>query len=147
MLEWYAGLSEKHGILSIEDGLDEDDWDGFAEMTSRLGDKIKIVGDDLTVTNTRRIKEAIEKKAVNAVLIKLNQIGTLSETLEAIKMVKQAGWVTIVSHRSGDTLDTFIADLAVGTASEYIKSGSLAREERVCKYNRLMEIEDILNKD
>lgn len=141
VISWYETLIKKYPIISIEDGLAEDDWEGFTEMTDRLGDKIKIVGDDLTVTNIRRIKTASEKKSVNAVLIKLNQIGTLTETIEAIELTKKEGWTPIVSHRSGETDDTFIADLAVGLSCDYIKSGSLAREERVCKYNRLIEIE------
>jgi enolase 1/2/3 len=145
LIGWYKDLVEAHPIIFIEDGLAEDDWDGFKELTAVLGDKIRIVGDDLTVTNTKRIKEAIEKKAINAVLIKLNQIGTLSETIEAIVMTKENGYVTFVSHRSGETTDTFIADLAVGLACDYIKAGSLTRGERVCKYNRLMEIEDEVN--
>ncbi|MFA6432750.1 MAG: phosphopyruvate hydratase [Candidatus Paceibacterota bacterium] len=145
MIGWYGQLIEKYPIISIEDGLSEDDWEGFTAMTAKLGDSLYIVGDDLTVTNIARIKTAVEKKAINSVLIKLNQIGTLSETIEAVMMTKQAGWIPFVSHRSGETTDTFIADLAVGLSCECIKSGSLAREERVCKYNRLMEIEDTLS--
>ena len=135
---------KKHPIIFIEDGLAEDDWEGFAKMTEKLGDKIKIIGDDLTVTNVKRIQIASEKKAVNSVIIKLNQIGTLSETIEAIILTKKQGWVPFISHRSGETTDTFIADLAVGLSCEYIKAGSLARGERICKYDRLMEIESIL---
>ena len=146
MISWYQDLIAKYPIVSIEDGLTEDDWDGFAALNAALGGQIKIVGDDLTVTNIERIKMAVEKKAVNSVLIKLNQIGTLTETISAILMTKAQGWSPFVSHRSGETTDTFIADLAVGLACDYIKSGSLARGERVCKYNRLLEIEDILNK-
>ncbi len=146
MIDWYEKLVSKYPIIFIEDGLAQDDWEGFAELNKRLGNKIKIVGDDLTVTNVERIKMAIEKKAVNSVLIKLNQIGTLTETLEAIKLTKEQGWIPFISHRSGETEDTFIADLAVGTTCEYIKAGSLIRGERVVKYNRLMEIENILNK-
>ncbi|MEK9181531.1 MAG: phosphopyruvate hydratase [Patescibacteria group bacterium] len=144
MIDWYIELAKKHPIIFIEDGLAEDDWEGFTEMTKKLGDKIKIVGDDLTVTNVKRIQIAIEKKAINSVLIKLNQIGTLSETIESIQLTKKQGWVPFVSHRSGETTDTFIADLAVGLSCEYFKSGSLERGERVCKYDRLMEIENIL---
>ncbi|MEK7219411.1 MAG: phosphopyruvate hydratase, partial [Patescibacteria group bacterium] len=147
MIEWYQKLVEEFPIIYIEDGLAEDDWDGFTEMNQRLGEKIKIIGDDLTVTNIKRIKTAVEKKAVNSVLIKLNQIGTLTETIEAINLTKEQGWIPFISHRSGETEDTFIADLAVGTSSEYIKAGSLIRGERVAKYNRLMEIENILNKN
>jgi enolase len=143
LINWYKELVDIHPIISIEDGLAEDDWDGFAEMTKILGNKIKIVGDDLTVTNIKRIQMAKEKKAINAVLIKLNQIGTLSETIDAIEMTRLEGWSSFVSHRSGETTDTFIADLAVGLSCDFIKSGSLTRGERVCKYNRLMEIEDL----
>lgn len=146
MISWYEQLIKKYPIISIEDGLAEDDWDGFIEMNQRLGNKIKIVGDDLTVTNIKRIKTAIEKKAINSVLIKLNQIGTLTETIEAIKLTKETGWAPFISHRSGETEDTFIADLAAGLTCPYIKAGSLIRGERVAKYNRLMEIENILNK-
>jgi len=144
VIDWYQELVKKHPIIFIEDGLAEDDWEGFAKMTEKLGDKIKIIGDDLTVTNVKRIQIASEKKAVNSVIIKLNQIGTLSETIEAIILTKKQGWVPFISHRSGETTDTFIADLAVGLSCEYIKAGSLARGERICKYDRLMEIENIL---
>jgi enolase len=144
MIDWYKKLVEKYSIVFIEDGLAEDDWQGFTELNKELGDKIKIVGDDLTVTNIKRIKIAIEKKAVNSVLIKLNQIGTLTETIEAIQLTKKQGWVPFISHRSGETGDTFIADLAVGLSCEYIKAGSLVRGERVAKYDRLLEIENIL---
>jgi enolase len=141
MIAWYQGLIEKHPIISIEDALAEDDWSGFAALTQKLGDRIQIVGDDLTVTNRKRIQMAIEQKSINSVLIKLNQIGSLTETIDAIQLTKQQGWVPFVSHRSGETTDTFIADLAVGLSCKYIKSGSLTRGERVCKYNRLLEIE------
>ena len=142
IVDWYENLIEKYPIISIEDGLAEDDFDGFAKLTSKLGDKITIIGDDLTVTNVKRIEMAIEKKAINSVLIKVNQIGTLTETIEAIQLTKKQGWIPFVSHRSGETTDTFIADLAVGLSCPFIKSGSLVRGERVCKYNRLMEIEE-----
>ncbi|KKU66683.1 MAG: Enolase [Parcubacteria group bacterium GW2011_GWA2_47_16] len=145
MVLWYRELVDKHPIIFIEDGLSEDDWEGFVEMTSKLRDRVKIVGDDLTVTNVKRIQTAIDKGAVNSVIIKPNQIGTLSETIEAIQLTKKQTWVPFVSHRSGDTVDTFIADLAVGLSCDFIKSGSLVRGERVCKYNRLMEIEDNIN--
>ena len=144
MIDWYEELIKVYPIIFIEDPLSEDDWDGFTEITRRLGDKIRIVGDDLTVTNVKRIQIAIQKKAANAVLIKLNQIGTLSETIEAIQLTKQQNWIPFISHRSGETEDTFIADLAVGLACEYIKAGSLTKSERVCKYNRLIEIEKML---
>ena len=145
LVDWYETLTKKYPIISIEDGLAEDDFDGFAKLTAKLGDKITIVGDDLTVTNVKRIQMAIEKKAINSVLIKVNQIGTLTETIEAIQLTKKQGWVPFVSHRSGETTDTFIADLAVGLVCPFIKSGSLVRGERVCKYNRLMEIEEKLS--
>jgi enolase len=128
--------------MLIEDGLAEDDWAGFQELNKRLGQQIKIVGDDLLVTNIKRIQKAIDENAVNSVLIKLNQIGTVSETLQAINLTKKEGWSAFVSHRSGETTDTFIADMAVGLGCPMIKSGSLVRGERVCKYNRLMKIEE-----
>jgi enolase len=141
LIDWYEKLVAKYPIMLIEDGLAEDDWQGFSSMTKRLGEKIKVVGDDLLVTNIKRIKEAIKIDAVNSVLIKLNQIGTVSETIDAVNLTKQQGWTPFVSHRSGETTDTFIADLSVGLGCPLIKSGSLVRGERACKYNRLMEIE------
>jgi len=141
LTDWYEKLVAKYPIILIEDGLAEDDWEGFSGMTKRLGEKIKVVGDDLLVTNVNRIKEAIKADAVNSVLIKLNQIGTVSETIDAINLTKKQGWTPFVSHRSGETTDTFIADLSVGLDCPLIKTGSLVRGERVCKYNRLMEIE------
>jgi enolase len=144
LINWYEELITKYPIMLIEDGLAEDDWDGFTLMTKRISDKIKVVGDDLLVTNIKRIEEAVKTNAVNSVLIKLNQIGTVSETIDAINMTKQQGWIPFVSHRSGETTDTFIADLSVGLNCPLIKSGSLVRGERVCKYNRLMEIEEKL---
>ena len=141
MISWYQSLVQKYPIILIEDGLAEDDWDGFTALTGVLGDKVQVVGDDLLVTNIARIKTAIEKKAVNSVLIKLNQIGSLTESIQAIQLTKAQGWAPFVSHRSGETTDTFVADLAVGLSCPFIKSGSLVRGERVCKYNRLMEIE------
>jgi enolase len=146
MVAWYRELVKNHPIISIEDGFAEDDWDGFAMLTKEMGDMVTIVGDDLTVTNSKRIGEAVERQAINSVLIKPNQIGTLTETLEAIKLTNDNGWKPFISHRSGETTDTFIADLAVGLAAPYIKAGSLARGERVCKYNRLTEIEAQLKK-
>ncbi len=144
LIDWYQSLVARYPVMSIEDGLDEEDWQGFATMTERLGKEITIVGDDLLVTNVARIQQAIDTQAVNAVLIKPNQIGTLSETIDAILLAKKQGWAPFVSHRSGETTDTFIADLSVGLACPFIKSGSLVRGERVCKYNRLMEIETSL---
>ena len=145
LISWYEDLFKKHQLISIEDGLSEDDWQGFSELVDVLGDKVKIVGDDLTVTNVDRIKTAFEKKSINSVLIKLNQIGTLTETIKAVSMTKEYGWAPFISHRSGETTDTFIADLSVGLACDFIKAGSPVRGERVCKYNRLMEIENIIN--
>ncbi|MFA5129068.1 MAG: phosphopyruvate hydratase [Patescibacteria group bacterium] len=144
LLAWYKKLLAKYPIVLVEDPFAEDDWGGFMEMTKIFGKKIIIVGDDLLVTNIERIKMAIDKKAVNSVLIKLNQIGSISETIAAIQMTQKQGWAPIVSHRSGETEDSFIADLVVGLGAPYIKTGSLSRSERICKYNRLMWIEDRL---
>jgi len=146
LLAWYKKLLAKYPIVSIEDPFAEDDWVAFAEMTRIFGKKIRIVGDDLLVTNILRIKMAVDRDAVNSVLIKLNQIGSLSETIAAIQMTQKENWSAIVSHRSGETEDSFIADLVVGLGCPYIKTGSLSRSERVCKYNRLMWIEDRLAK-
>jgi len=144
MTDLYKKWTEKYPIVSIEDGLAEDDWTGFKEHTKRLGDKIQIVGDDLYVTNTRFITRGIKEKASNAVLIKLNQIGTVTETIEAIDMCRKAGWGFVISHRSGETEDTFMADFAVAMAGGQIKTGSACRSERIAKYNRLLEIESEL---
>lgn len=141
MVDYYADLCSKYPIISIEDGLAQDDWDGWVSLTKRLGPKIQIVGDDLLVTNPNRIKKAINMEACNALLVKPNQIGTLSETVNAINAAKRAGWNTVISHRSGETDDVTIADLAVGLNLGQIKSGAPARGERVAKYNRLLEIE------
>jgi enolase len=141
MIALYSDWSTRFPIVSIEDGLAEDDWDGFRALTTKLGKTVQIVGDDLYVTNTRFIDRGIREHASNAVLIKLNQIGTVSETLDAIRLCQDAGWNAIISHRSGETEDTFIADLAVATGAGQIKTGSTCRSERTCKYNRLMEIE------
>jgi len=144
MISFWEDWIKRYPIVSIEDGLAEEDWKGWQAMTAKLGDQIQIVGDDLFVTNTERISRGIKEKSANAVLIKLNQIGTLTETLEAIEMAKKAGWRTVVSHRSGETEDTFIADLAVAAGTGQIKTGSLCRSERVCKYNQLLRIEEEL---
>lgn len=144
-VDFYAELVDRYPIISIEDGLAENDWDGWKLMTEKLGDKIQIVGDDLFVTNTKILKEGIEKKIANSILIKVNQIGTLTETLEAIEMAKRAGYTAVVSHRSGETEDTTIADLAVATNAGQIKTGSLCRTDRICKYNQLLRIEDELD--
>ncbi len=142
---FYEGLVDRYPIISIEDGHAENDWDGWKLMTEKLGDKIQIVGDDLFVTNTKILKEGIDKEIANSILIKVNQIGTLTETLEAIEMAKRAGYTTVISHRSGETEDTTIADLAVATNAGQIKTGSLCRTDRVCKYNQLLRIEDELD--
>lgn len=139
--DYLAELAGRYPILSIEDGMHEDDWDGWATLTKKLGEKIQLVGDDLFVTNTSILKEGIEKGVGNSILIKFNQIGSLTETLDAIKMAKDAGYTAVISHRSGETEDTTIADLAVATAAGQIKTGSLCRSDRVAKYNRLLRIE------
>ena len=139
--DYLADLAAGHPIISIEDGLDESDWDGWKLLTDKIGDKIQLVGDDLFVTNTKILKEGIDKGVANSILIKFNQIGSLSETLDAIAMAKAAGYTAVISHRSGETEDTTIADLAVATAAGQIKTGSLCRSDRVAKYNRLLRIE------
>jgi len=144
MIDFYEDWVNRFPIFSIEDGLDENDWKNWKKMTARLGDRLQIVGDDLFVTNTRRIKKGIRENSANAVLIKLNQIGTLTETLDAIEMAHRVGWKAVISHRSGETEDTFIADLSVATGTGQIKTGSLCRSERVCKYNQLLRIEEEL---
>jgi enolase len=144
MVDYYAALADKYPIISIEDGLAEDDWDGFRLMTEKLGDRIQVVGDDLFVTNTERLADGIRRGSANSILIKLNQIGTLSETLDAIEMAKRAGWTAVVSHRSGETEDATIADVAVATNAGQIKSGAPARTDRVAKYNQLLRIEEML---
>jgi enolase len=140
LIAWYERLLAKYPIISLEDGLAEDDWDGFALLNQRWGNRLAIVGDDLLVTNSERIKLAAAKQAVNTVLIKPNQVGTVSEVVAAVRLTKECGWSAFASHRSGETTDTFIADLAVGLGCRFIKAGSLARGERVCKYNRLLDI-------
>jgi len=146
LIAHWQSLVEKYPIYSIEDGLDEEDWEGWQKMTKVLGDKVQLVGDDLFVTNTKRLKKGIELGCGNSILIKLNQIGTLSETLEAIKMAHEAGYTAIVSHRSGETEDTTIADLAVALNTSQIKTGAPSRSERVAKYNQLLRIEEALGK-
>ena len=139
--DYLADLANTDPIISIEDGKDESDWDGWADLTNKIGNKVQLVGDDLFVTNTKILKEGIDKKIANSILIKFNQIGSLSETLDAIKMAQDAGYTAVISHRSGETEDTTIADLAVATAAGQIKTGSLCRSDRVSKYNRLLRIE------
>jgi len=144
LIDFYENLVNKYPIVS-EDGMAENDWDGWKKMTDRLGKRIQIVGDDLFVTNPAILKEGIQKGIANSILIKLNQIGTLTETLDAIEMAKRAGYTTVISHRSGETEDTTLADLAVAVNSGQIKTGSLCRTDRVCKYNQLLRIEDELD--
>jgi enolase len=144
LIDFYENLVNKYPIISIEDGMAENDWDGWKKMTERLGKRIQIVGDDLFVTNPKILKEGIQKGIANSILIKLNQIGTLTETLDAIEMAKRAGYTTVISHRSGETEDTTLADLSVAVNAGQIKTGSLCRTDRVCKYNQLLRIEDEL---
>jgi enolase len=144
LVAWYGELVSKYPIVSIEDGLDEDDWAGWKHMSEKLGDKIQIVGDDLFVTNPERLKKGIKEGVANSILIKLNQIGTLSETLQCIKDAHEAKYTTVISHRSGETEDATIADLAVGTNAGQIKTGSASRTDRICKYNQLLRIEEHL---
>lgn len=144
MIKWYEELINKYPIISIEDGLGEDDWDGWVKLTKAIGDRVQIVGDDLFVTNTERLKKGIELGAGNSILIKLNQIGSLTETLDAIEMAKRAGYTAVVSHRSGETEDATIADVAVATNAGQIKTGSTSRTDRMAKYNQLLRIEEEL---
>ena len=144
MIEFYADLCKKYPIISIEDGLDENDWDGWKKLTSTLSDSVQLVGDDLTVTNPKRLKRAINESSINAILIKLNQIGTVSETLDTIEMARKVGYGAVVSHRSGETEDTTISDLAVATGVGQIKTGSASRTDRIAKYNQLLRIEEQL---
>lgn len=145
LINIYNEWIEKYNVISVEDGLNEDDFSGWAIMNKKIGSRVMTIGDDLLVTNVKRVKMAIEKRACNAVLIKVNQIGSLSETIDCIKLAKKNAMKTVISHRSGETTDDFISDLAVGTGSEYMKSGSLSRGERICKYNRLLKIEEELS--
>ena len=145
LIEYYEGLCNQYPIISIEDGLDENDWSGWQKLNSALGKKIQLVGDDLTVTNPKRLQRAINEKSMNAILIKLNQIGTVSETLETIHLARSAGMASVISHRSGETEDTTIADFAVATGVGQIKTGSLCRTDRIAKYNQLLRIEEKLN--
>lgn len=144
LIDYYEELVNKYPIISIEDGLDEEDWDGWKKLTERIGDRVQLVGDDLFVTNTERLKTGIEKNTANSILIKLNQIGTLTETIQAIEMAKQAGYTAVISHRSGETEDTTIADLAVAMNAGQIKTGAPSRTDRVAKYNQLIRLEEEL---
>ena len=145
LIEYYAGLCSQYPIVSIEDGLDENDWEGWQKLNAALGKKIQLVGDDLTVTNPKRLKRAIDEKSMNAILIKLNQIGTVTEALETIQLARSAGMASVISHRSGETEDTTIADFAVATGVGQIKTGSICRTDRIAKYNQLLRIEEKLN--
>ena len=144
LVAMWKDFADKYPIISLEDGIGENDWDGWQLLNNTIGDRVQLVGDDLYVTNTERIKKGIELKASNSVLIKLNQIGTLTETLDAIQMANRAGWTAVVSHRSGETEDTTIADLVVGMNAGQIKTGAPSRSDRVAKYNQLLRIEDEL---
>ena len=144
MVDYFVGLVKQYPIVSIEDGMDENDWDGFKIMTDKLGDKIQLVGDDLFVTNPKRLQMGIDKGIVNSILIKVNQIGSLSETFETIDLAKRNAYTTVISHRSGETEDTTIADIAVATNAGQIKTGSLSRTDRICKYNQILRIEEEL---
>ena len=142
LINYYDNLIKNYPIISIEDGLDENDWDGWRALTSEIGDKCQLVGDDLFVTSTERLKKGIKSKCGNSILIKLNQIGTVTETINTIALAKQNNFNTIISHRSGETEETFISDFSVGMSSGQIKTGSLCRSERISKYNQLLRIED-----
>jgi enolase len=144
MIAYYTTLISKYPIISLEDGLSEHDWDGFARLTKQLGERIQIMGDDIFVTNTKLLKQGIDQHTANSILIKLNQIGTLTETIEAVRMAQAAGWTAVVSHRSGETEDTTIADFVVAMNMGQIKTGAPAGTERVSKYNQLMRVEEEL---
>ena len=144
MAEYFANLITEYPIISIEDGMDEEDWEGWNELTQRIGGQVQLVGDDLFVTNTQRLQIGIESKTANSILIKVNQIGTLTETLETVDLARRHGYTSVISHRSGDTEDTTIADLAVATNCGQIKTGAPSRSERVAKYNQLIRIEEEL---
>ena len=144
MVDYLSGLTAKFQIISIEDGLAENDWMGWKQLTEKIGDRVQIVGDDLFVTNTEILKKGIDKEIGNSILIKVNQIGTLTETLDAVEMAKRAGYTAVISHRSGETEDTSIADISVAVNAGQIKTGSLCRTDRTAKYNQLLRIEEIL---
>jgi enolase len=144
MASYWAQIAERHPVISIEDGMDEEDWEGWRLLTERLGDTVQLVGDDLFVTSPERLRRGIAERVANSILVKVNQIGTLTETLEAVRVARDAGYTAVISHRSGETEDTTIADLAVGTESGQIKTGAPSRSDRVAKYNRLLRIEEEL---
>ena len=147
MVDFWRGLADRYPIVSIEDGLAEDEWDSWRTLTAELGDRVQLVGDDLFVTNTERLRRGIESGVANSILVKVNQIGTLTETLAAIDMARGAGYTAVMSHRSGETEDTTIADLAVATGCGQIKTGAPSRSDRVAKYNQLLRIEEALGAD
>jgi len=147
MVEFYRDLQKRYPIISIEDGCAENDWDGWKKLTDALGDTTQLVGDDLFVTNTKFLKRGIDTGTANSILVKVNQIGSLTETLDAIEMAKEANYTAVISHRSGETEDNTIADIAVATNAGQIKTGSLCRTDRVCKYNQLLRIEELLGKN
>ncbi|MEA2401554.1 MAG: enolase, partial [Thermoleophilaceae bacterium] len=147
MAAYWADISARYPVLSIEDGMDEEDWDGWRALTEQIGERVQLVGDDLFVTNTERLKRGIEAGVANSILVKVNQIGTLSETLDAVRMAQEAGYTAVMSHRSGETEDTTIADLAVATGCGQIKTGAPSRSDRVAKYNQLLRIEEALGAD
>jgi enolase 1/2/3 len=147
LAEYWAGIASRYPVVSLEDGMDEDDWEGWRALTERLGDRLQLVGDDLFVTNTERLRRGIDEGVANSILVKVNQIGTLTETLDAVRMASEAGYTAVISHRSGETEDTTIADLTVATGSGQIKTGAPSRSERVAKYNQLLRIEEALGGD
>jgi enolase len=147
LVDYWADIAARYPVISLEDGLAEDDWEGWRALRQRLGERVQLVGDDLLVTNVKRLRRAIDERAANSILVKLNQIGTLSETLSAIEMAQRHGWTAVISHRSGETEDSTIADLAVATNAGQIKTGAPARSDRVAKYNRLLRIEAELGPD
>jgi enolase len=147
LVDLWADLASRYPIISIEDGLDEEDWDGWGLLTERIGDRVQLVGDDLFVTNTERLSRGIDLGVANSILVKVNQIGTLSEALDAVRMAQEAGYTVVMSHRSGETEDTTIADLAVATGCGQIKTGAPSRSDRVAKYNQLLRIEEALGAD
>ena len=147
LADYWADLAARYPIVSIEDGMDEGDWDGWATLTQRLGEKVQLVGDDLFVTNSQRLRRGIDQRVGNSILIKVNQIGTLTETLDAIKLAREDGYSAVMSHRSGETEDVTIADLAVATGCGQIKTGAPSRSDRVAKYNQLLRIEEALGAD
>jgi enolase len=147
MADYWAGIVDRYPVVSIEDGRDEEDWDGWKRLTERVGDRVQLVGDDLFVTNSERLRRGIEAGVANSILVKVNQIGTLTETLDAVRTAREAGYSAVMSHRSGETEDTTIADLAVATGCGQIKTGAPSRSDRVAKYNQLLRIEEALGSD